>query len=71
VEIAHSHLLLYPVGVDRAEVAAERDARVPLRRRMGTAWGVADAALFLAPDEARFITGAALPVDGGALVNIG
>jgi NAD(P)-dependent dehydrogenase (short-subunit alcohol dehydrogenase family) len=55
----------------RAEIAAERNARVPLRGRMGTAWDVANAALFLASDEARFITGAALPVDGGALVNIG
>ena len=54
----------------RAEVAAERDARVPLRRKMGTAWDVANAALFLASDEANFITGVALPVDGGALVNI-
>ena len=52
----------------RAEVAAERDAKVPLRRRMGTAWDVANAALFLASDEANFITGVALPVDGGALV---
>jgi NAD(P)-dependent dehydrogenase (short-subunit alcohol dehydrogenase family) len=52
----------------RAEVAAERDARVPLRRKMGTAWDVANAALFLASDEADFITGVALPVDGGALV---
>jgi NAD(P)-dependent dehydrogenase (short-subunit alcohol dehydrogenase family) len=55
----------------RAEVAAERDARVPLRGKMGTGWDVANAALFLASDEANFITGAALPVDGGALVKIG
>jgi NAD(P)-dependent dehydrogenase (short-subunit alcohol dehydrogenase family) len=55
----------------RAEVAAERDARVPLRHKMGTAWDVANAALFLASDEANFITGVALPIDGGALVNIG
>jgi NAD(P)-dependent dehydrogenase (short-subunit alcohol dehydrogenase family) len=58
-------------GKSRAEVAAARDARVPLRGRMGTAWDVANAALFLASDEANFITGVALPVDGGALVNIG
>ncbi len=58
-------------GRSRAEVAAERDARVPLRGRMGTAWDVANAALFLASDEANFITGVALPVDGGALVGIG
>ena len=58
-------------GMSRAEVAAKRDAEVPLRRRMGTAWDVANAALFLASDEANFITGVALPVDGGALVRIG
>ena len=55
----------------RAEVAAERDARVPLRGKMGTGWDVANAALFLASDEAQFMTGVALPVDGGALVKIG
>jgi NAD(P)-dependent dehydrogenase (short-subunit alcohol dehydrogenase family) len=58
-------------GRPREEVAAERDAKVPLRRRMGTAWDVANAALFLASDEAGFITGVALPVDGGRLVRIG
>jgi NAD(P)-dependent dehydrogenase (short-subunit alcohol dehydrogenase family) len=57
-------------GKSRAEIAAARDARVPLRHRMGTAWDVANAALFLASDEANFITGVVLPVDGGALVNI-
>jgi NAD(P)-dependent dehydrogenase (short-subunit alcohol dehydrogenase family) len=55
----------------RAEVAAERDARVPLRHKMGTPWDVANAALFLASDEANFITGVALPVDGGGHVKIG
>ena len=53
------------------EVAAERDARVPLRHKMGTAWDVANAALFLASDEANFITGVALLVDGGGALNIG
>jgi NAD(P)-dependent dehydrogenase (short-subunit alcohol dehydrogenase family) len=52
----------------RAEIAAERAARVPLRGEQGSGWDVANAALFLASDEARFITGVALPVDGGALV---
>jgi len=46
-----------------------RDAQVPMGH-MGEAWDVANAALFLASDEANFITGVALPVDGGALVNI-
>jgi NAD(P)-dependent dehydrogenase (short-subunit alcohol dehydrogenase family) len=55
----------------RSEIAAERDAKVPLRGKMGTGWDVANAALFLASDEANFITGVALPVDGGALVKVG
>src|SRR5438477_1891952 len=55
----------------RAEVEAERDAKVPLRKKMGTAWDVANAALFLASDEASFITGVTLPVDGGASVRRG
>jgi NAD(P)-dependent dehydrogenase (short-subunit alcohol dehydrogenase family) len=58
-------------GRPRAEVVAERDAQVPLGRRMGTAWDVAYAAAFLASDKARFITGVALPVDGGASVRRG
>ena len=52
-------------GTARAEVIASRDRRVPLRRRMGTGWDVAYAALFLHSDEARFITGVSLAVDGG------
>ena len=58
-------------GKSRAEVAAMRDARVPLRRKMGTAWDVANAALFLASDEANFITGVDLLVDGGGALDIG
>ena len=38
-------------GRARADVAAERDSRVPLRRRMGTAWDVAYAALYLASER--------------------
>jgi len=52
-------------------VEAERDAHVPLRGKMGTAWDVANAALFLASDEASFITGVALAVDGGQNVKVG
>ncbi|KAB2866070.1 MAG: SDR family oxidoreductase [Bauldia sp.] len=33
--------------------------------RMGDAWDVAYASLFLASDEAKYITGVCLPVDGG------
>ncbi|WP_395712689.1 SDR family NAD(P)-dependent oxidoreductase [Reyranella sp.] len=52
-------------GRPAADVRAERDAQVPLRSKMGTGWDTAYAALFLASDEARFITGETLRVDGG------
>jgi NAD(P)-dependent dehydrogenase (short-subunit alcohol dehydrogenase family) len=58
-------------GKSRSQIAAERDARVPLRHKMGTAWDVANAALFLASDEANFITGVALLVDGGSALKVG
>jgi NAD(P)-dependent dehydrogenase (short-subunit alcohol dehydrogenase family) len=41
-----------------------RDAQVPMGH-MGEAWDVANAALFLASDEAKYITGIELVVDGG------
>ena len=49
---------------DPAGVTREYEAAAPLGR-MGTAEEVANAALFLASDEASFITGSALIVDGG------
>ena len=58
-------------GTDRADYAAFRDAQVPLLGKQGTAWDVANAALFLASDEAKFITGVLLPVDGGQSVKVG
>jgi NAD(P)-dependent dehydrogenase (short-subunit alcohol dehydrogenase family) len=58
-------------GTPREEVIASRDRRVPLGRRMGTGWDVAHAALFLHSEEAGFITGVALAVDGGEGVSWG
>jgi NAD(P)-dependent dehydrogenase (short-subunit alcohol dehydrogenase family) len=58
-------------GQTQAEVREARNARVPLGGKMGTAWDVAYAALFLASDEAKFITGVLLPVDGGMSVRRG
>lgn len=52
-------------GRSREEVIASRDRMVPLGRKMGTGWDVANAALFLHSDDAGFITGISLPVDGG------
>jgi NAD(P)-dependent dehydrogenase (short-subunit alcohol dehydrogenase family) len=58
------------LGVDRGTVAAARADRVPMGRQ-GTAWDVAHAALFLASDEAAFVTGVLLAVDGGQSAMVG
>ncbi|MBL7486809.1 SDR family oxidoreductase [Frankia sp. AgB1.9] len=55
-------------GRDRDEIAAARAAQVPMRRQ-GSAWDIANAAVFLASDEASYITGAVLPVDGGSALH--
>ena len=47
-----------------AEYAKARNKMIPIGR-MGTGWDVAYAALFLASDEAAYITGTTLVVDGG------
>ena len=65
VDAAADHL-----DVDRDEYAAVRAARVPLGRQ-GSAWDVANAALFLACDDSAWITGVVLPVDGGQSARIG
>ena len=52
--------------MDEALRARRRDAS--LLGTEGTGWDVAWAAVFLASDEARWITGVALPVDAGLLV---
>jgi NAD(P)-dependent dehydrogenase (short-subunit alcohol dehydrogenase family) len=50
------------------QMTAARDAASPTGKQ-GTAWDVAHAAVFLASDEARYINGVTLPVDGG-LINM-
>lgn len=59
------------LGIGTDELRAARDSMVPLGQKQGTAWDVAHAVLFLASDEARFITGVCLPVDGGQSAKIG
>ena len=56
-------------GGDVAQMLAIRAAQCPMGR-MGDAWDVAHAALFLASDEAKYITGTELVVDGGITAKI-
>jgi len=55
---------------ERSETALKLTERTPMRR-LGTIEEVANAFLFLASDEASYITGATLVVDGGHLANAG
>jgi NAD(P)-dependent dehydrogenase (short-subunit alcohol dehydrogenase family) len=52
-------------GLAAAEILARQQARIPLRR-LGTPEEVAQVALFLASDRASYVTGAIVPMDGGA-----
>lgn len=52
-------------GNDLQKLIDARNAAVPMGH-MGDAWDVAHAVLFLASDEAKFITGTEIIVDGGS-----
>src|ERR671921_740618 len=51
-------------GMDKDAFYRRRHEQVPMGR-MGEAWDVAHAALFLASDESKYITGTEILVDGG------
>lgn len=53
-----------PEAIDWEALDQQRAARIPLGR-VGTPWDVANAAVFLASDEASYITGTEITVDGG------
>lgn len=57
-------------GRSHADIRGERDGLVPMGF-MGSAWDVAHAAVYLASDEAAYVTGVLLPVDGGLLLKRG
>jgi hypothetical protein len=59
------HRLTKQLGAkDAAELIAKRNALIPMGR-MGDAWDIAHAVLYLASDEARYVTATQLVVDGG------
>ena len=51
------------------ENARERRRQMVPTQTEGTAWDIAHGAVYLASDEARWVTGIQLPIDGG-LINI-
>src|ERR1700752_4937602 len=57
-------------GGDVQAMWRARDAQVPMGH-MGDAWDVANAALFLASDESKYVTGIELVVDGGVTLKAG
>lgn len=51
-------------GADYDTFCESRNAQIPMKR-MGSAWDVANATVFLASDESSYITGQKIVVDGG------
>jgi short-subunit dehydrogenase len=55
---------------DADALIADRNAQVPMGK-MGTAWDIAHAVLYLVSDEAGFVTGTEIIVDGGMSAGMG
>jgi NAD(P)-dependent dehydrogenase (short-subunit alcohol dehydrogenase family) len=69
--VEHSAGLASSYGAGDVEAMwRARDAQVPMGH-MGDAWDVANAALFLASDESKYVTGIELVVDGGVTLKAG
>jgi NAD(P)-dependent dehydrogenase (short-subunit alcohol dehydrogenase family) len=67
--IVHRLAERYAAG-DYEGIVARRNAQVPMGH-MGDAWDVAHAALYLASNEARYVTGTEIVVDGGLIASTG
>jgi NAD(P)-dependent dehydrogenase (short-subunit alcohol dehydrogenase family) len=59
-----------PMQASMSRLSDEVRGRLNLLGRMGTAWDIAHAVLFLCSDEAAYLTGVTLPVDGGATIGM-
>jgi NAD(P)-dependent dehydrogenase (short-subunit alcohol dehydrogenase family) len=66
--MVHAPEVVAAYGGSAEEMVRRRDEQCPMGR-MGDASDVANAALFLASDEAKYITGTELIVDGGLTMN--
>lgn len=65
IDSARIYATVLPVfGGDVEKMRASRSKAVPMKR-MGEPWDIANAALFFASDESRYVTGVVMAVDGG------
>lgn len=64
METPYTRSLAQRYGKDYEDFKETRERQVPMGK-MGDAWDVANAALFLVSDESRYITGQKIVVDGG------
>ena len=68
IDTPHVRTLYRDKSADElAVILADRNQRCPMGRQ-GSCWDVANAALFLASDEAAYVSGVVLPVDGALSV---
>jgi NAD(P)-dependent dehydrogenase (short-subunit alcohol dehydrogenase family) len=62
------HRIVESYGAGRLEEAMAARASVVPSNHQGTVWDIANAAVYLASDESRFVTGTSLVLDGGASI---
>jgi len=61
-------MIASPIQASIGSASPEMQKRMNLLGRMGNVWDIAHAVAFLCTDEASYITGLVMPVDGGATV---